>query len=188
MKPSKGAEPLDAGGVARALDHLRQMVRARGLKASSVRDTIARAALTQPGHFRVEDLLRALPDTHAATVYRVMPVLLEAGLVQVAPGLGGDGQRYERAFERDHHDHLVCTSCHEVVEFEFEAIELLQRDIAERFGFSLTGHVHQLFGLCEGCCKGHASTVTEKASSSGGKKSAASGKVASKGHARAKEH
>ncbi len=154
VKASKGAGPLDADGIERALHHLREVVRARGLKASSVRDAIARAALAHPGHFTVDDLVSALPEAHAATVYRVIPLLIEAGLVQEAPGLAGDGQSYERAFEREHHDHLVCTSCHQVVEFEHEAIEALQRDVAERFGFSLTGHVHELFGLCARCRKG----------------------------------
>jgi Fur family ferric uptake transcriptional regulator len=185
MKVAKGAEPLDAVGVQRALEHLRQTVRARGLKASSVRDAIARAALTRSGHFTVEDLLKSLSDTHAATVYRVIPLLIEAGLVQIAPGLSGDGQCYERAFEREHHDHLVCTSCHEVVEFEFEAIEILQRDVAERFGFSLTGHVHELFGLCERCRKGLSKAAPEKAPRPA-KKPAASRKLSPKERARAK--
>jgi Fur family ferric uptake transcriptional regulator len=164
------------------------MVRARGLKASSVRDAIARAALTRSGHFRVDDLLQALPDTHAATVYRVIPVLIEAGLVQEAPGLSGDGQSYERAFEREHHDHLVCTSCREVVEFEFEAIEIMQRDVAERFGFSLTGHVHQLFGLCQRCRKDHEGPSPLKASSPSAKKPGAPEKASSKARSRTKQH
>jgi hypothetical protein len=28
---------------------------------------------------------------------------------------------------------------------------MLQRDVAERFDFSLTGHVHELFGTCSDC-------------------------------------
>ena len=32
-----------------------------------------------------------------------------------------------------------------------EAIEVLQKDVAERFGFDLTGHIHELLGLCKNC-------------------------------------
>ena len=93
-------------------------------------------------------------DAHTATVYRVLPVLVDAGLLQMTLVSGRDGAHYERAFEREHHDHLICTACGKVVEFEFEAIEVLQRDVAERFGFHLTGHVHELLGICESCRAG----------------------------------
>jgi Fur family ferric uptake transcriptional regulator len=141
------------------MERLRQLVRERGLKASEVRDNIARAALLVEGHFSIEDLMDALPDAHTATVYRVIPLLVEAGLLQPAPGPSDQGNRYERAFEREHHDHLVCTNCQKVVEFHFETIELLQRDVAERFGFVLSGHVHQLFGTCSSCQKKAAKTA-----------------------------
>ena len=147
---------LDPSGVDRALEQLRAVVRAKGLKRSEVRDAVARAALRTEGHFTAEELLATLrgqgrTSAHAATVYRVLPLLVEAGLVRESLLSVGQGHRYERAFEREHHDHLVCTSCGRVVEFEFQAFELLQRDLAERLGFRLTGHVHELFGVCERC-------------------------------------
>lgn len=147
---------LDEEGIQRGLEHLHGLVRARGLKSSAVRDAVARAALQREGHFTVEDLVKALReggvgDAHPATVYRVLPLLMEAGLIQLTLVSKSDGQRYERAFEREHHDHLICTVCGKIVEFQFEAIELLQRDVAERFGFHLTGHVHELLGVCKSC-------------------------------------
>lgn len=159
MRPVRSAPKLDKAGIERALELLRQLVRERGLKTSEVRDNIARVALNVEGHFSIEDLMEALPDAHTATVYRVIPLLVEAGLLQSAPGPSDQGNRYERAFEREHHDHLVCTNCQKVVEFHFETIELLQRDVAERFGFSLSGHVHQLFGTCASCQKKAAKTA-----------------------------
>lgn len=143
----------------RALDQLHGVVRAKGLKNSGVRDAVARVALEYDGHFTVDDLVNkvretGVADAHPATVYRVVPLLVEAGLIQEALVSAGEGHRYERSFEREHHDHLICTSCRKVVEFEFEAIEVLQLDIAERFGFRLTGHIHELFGICKDCGKG----------------------------------
>lgn len=150
------APALDSGGLDRALERLQTVVRARGLKSSGVRDAIARAALQCEGHFTAEELLAVLraqgaKDTHPATVYRVLPLLVDAGLIQESLLSAGQGHRYERAFEREHHDHIICTSCGAVVEFEFEAFEVLQRDISERLGFRLTGHVHELFGICKSC-------------------------------------
>lgn len=151
MRQVRSPPKLDDAAQARALEQLQALVRQRGLKASGVRERIAKAALTQGGHWTIDELAARLPDTHPTTVYRTVPLLVEAGLVQDAPGAESDARRYERAFEREHHDHLVCTHCQQVVEFHFEAIEVLQRDVAERFDFTLTGHTHELFGTCAKC-------------------------------------
>ena len=128
----------------------------RGLKSSTVREAVARAALRRDGHFTVDEQVAqlregGLRDAHPATVYRVLPVLVDAGLLQMTLVSAGEGARYERAFERERHHHLICTKCGTIVEFHFEAIEVLQKDVAERFGFDLTGHIHELLGLCKNC-------------------------------------
>lgn len=153
------APPLDDAGIERALDQLAAIIRSQGLRRSAVRDRIARAALARQGHFTVDELIGDLRrdgggDAHPATVYRVVPLLVEAGLLKPTLITEGDGSHYERAFEREHHDHLICTACGKVVEFHFEAIEVLQDDIASRFGFELTNHVHELQGICPTCRSG----------------------------------
>jgi Fur family transcriptional regulator, ferric uptake regulator len=151
---------LDAAGVERALELLRDAVRRRGLRSSSVRESIARAALQRQGHFTVDDLLRDLRttvgDVHAATVYRVLPLLVEEELLPPTLVSSSAGARYERAFEREHHDHLICRKCGKVVEFFLEDIEELQRAIAKKFGFRLSGHVHELVGTCRDCLRADA--------------------------------
>jgi len=86
-----------------------------------------------------------------ATVYRALPLLVDAGLIQPALVSKSDGQRYEVAFEREHHDHLVCSGCGRVVEYQSETLEALQREIARRYGFELENHVNELRGRCKEC-------------------------------------
>ncbi len=157
---AKHVEPkaLDKDGIERAMTRLRESVKERGLKASTVREAVARAALSRKGHFTVDDLLHDLRDgksdkrdAHMTTVYRTLPLLVDVGLLQLTLLSKGDEARYERAFEREHHDHLICNECGLVIEFHFEALEVLQRDIAEQYGFLLTDHVHELRGLCKTC-------------------------------------
>lgn len=154
----KAAVPTEAS-IDRALERFRQLLRSKNLRFSSVREAIARAALAYDGHFEVNDLMRELTranvkDAHLATVYRTLPLLIEAGLIHPTLLSSGERRFYEPAFERPHHDHLICTSCGRVVEFEFEAFEVLQQDIARRYGFELTEHFHELLGLCADCQKG----------------------------------
>ncbi len=142
--------------MTRALERFRALLRERSLKMSKVRESIARSALAYQGHFSVDDLLNVLRgqgvrDAHMATIYRAVPLLIDAGLIQPALISRSDGQRYEAAFEREHHDHLVCTSCGRVVEYQSEAMEALQREIAKRYDYELDDHVHELRGRCREC-------------------------------------
>jgi len=142
--------------MGRALERFRAVLRERSLKMSKVRESIARTALNYDGHFNVDELRNVLQqggvrDAHMATVYRALPLLVDAGLIQPALVSKGDGQRYEATFEREHHDHLVCTACGHVVEYQSETLEALQRDIAKRYGFELDDHVHELRGRCKDC-------------------------------------
>ena len=59
---------------------------------------------------------------------------------------GGASARYEEATD-DHHDHLINIKNEEVIEFENEEIEALQRKIAEQNGLKLIGHKLELYGI-----------------------------------------
>lgn len=141
-----------------AVDAARQRLAAwiadRGLKATRQRDVIVDAFFSEPGHLAVEELVekarRRDPSIGAATVYRTMKILAEAGLASVRHFEGGQ-TRYEAALDRHHHDHLICTSCRSIVEFENERIEELQDRVAADHGFTVTHHKLELYGLCRSC-------------------------------------
>jgi Fur family ferric uptake transcriptional regulator len=150
---------LKPEAVERGLEQFRAVLQQRSLKMSKVRESIARMALSYRGHFSVDELVQVLHaeginDAHLATVYRAVPLMVEAGLIQPALISKADGQRYEATFERERHDHLVCTSCGRVVEYQSEALEALQRDIARRYDFELDDRVHELRGRCKSCRRG----------------------------------
>ena len=92
------------------------------------------------------------PSIGYATIYRTLKLLSEAGLCRE---LQADGRitRYEHLHNRDHHDHLVCTECGKMVEFEIPEIEALQEKIARKNGFVLKNHRWELYGLCSDCTR-----------------------------------
>jgi len=79
-----------------------------------------------------------------------MKILTDAGLASARHFEGGQ-TRYEGALDRHHHDHLICTSCGNIAEFENERIEELQDRVAEEHGFTVTHHKLELYGLCAAC-------------------------------------
>ena len=140
--------------VEAARRQLASWIAERGLKATRQRDVIVDAFFSEPGHLSVEELVdkarRRDPSIGAATVYRTMKILAEAGLASVRHFEGGQ-TRYEAALDRHHHDHLICTSCHNIFEFENERIEELQESVAAEHGFTVTHHKLELYGLCKNC-------------------------------------
>jgi len=137
-----------------ALTSFRDFLHRRSLRVTDVREAIVRAALERPGHFRVEDLVEDLRglgvEVSAATVYRALPLLIEAKIIEPTE-VSGERRFYEAVFGREHHDHLICRSCHKVVEFQFEAFEMLQREVAAKYNFQLIDHFHELIGICASC-------------------------------------
>jgi len=123
------------------------------LKRSAQREVILDAFLKAGRHVSVEDLLqrvrRGHPEIGRTTIYRALSLFKEAGLASELL-LGGEA-RFEPKWNRDHHDHFVCVSCGEILEFQSPEIERLQLEIAERVGFKVEGHRHTIFGRCRRC-------------------------------------
>ena len=137
-----------------ALDRFERFLHRKDLRLTEARAAIVEAALARTGHYPIEDLIADLKQRgirgSKATVYRTLPLLAEAGILQPAI-IAGDQKSYETTFGRGHHDHLLCTGCGQIVEFEFEAFEILQRDVAAKHGFRLSAHYHELVGTCPTC-------------------------------------
>jgi len=60
---------------------------------------------------------------------------------------------YEHRHLGDHHDHLICTKCGNIIEFESRQLESLQVEIAALHGFHMLQHKMEIYGLCSECLK-----------------------------------
>lgn len=134
-------------------DFLDFMARA-GLSVTSQRRAIAAAFFGLSGHHSLEEfyqhILTVDPGIGQTTVYRTLKLLCEAGLateIHFSDGIA----RYEVARTNSHHDHIVCLRCGKVQEIFDQRIEKLQREMARAHGFTLSGHVHHLYGMCAEC-------------------------------------
>jgi Fur family ferric uptake transcriptional regulator len=120
-----------------------------GLKVTSPRLKILRLLqLPENQHLSAEDLYKKLleqgDEVGVATVYRVLNQFDDAGIVTRHHFEGG-----KSVFElthQEHHDHLVCLKCGEVIEFNDDLIEQQQRLIAKKYGIKLTNHSLYLYG------------------------------------------
>jgi Fur family ferric uptake transcriptional regulator len=61
---------------------------------------------------------------------------------------------YEHRHLGQHHDHMICTKCRKILEFEEEQIEQLQIKIAAAHGFHMLQHKLEIYGICNDCRRG----------------------------------
>ncbi len=93
-------------------------------------------------HMSADQVYKRLLDSNEevglATVYRVLTQFESAGLV-----IRHHFDSEHSVFELDrgiHHDHMVCLNTGKIIEFQNERIEELQKEIAEKHGYTLEDH------------------------------------------------
>ncbi len=128
-------------------------ISASGGKRSRSRALIIGIFFRSGRHLTVDELTRKVRarnrDIGAATVYRTLKLLARLGYAKELD-FGEGVRRYESSLT-PHHDHLVCTGCGKVSEFEEPRIESLQEEVAKKHGFLPTMHRLAIYGTCPEC-------------------------------------
>lgn len=135
--------------------HVHAVLSGAGLKRGGARERVIALLAEQScalSAVEIEDALRAEDQpTGRASVYRVLDLLLEHGLVERLEV--GDGQaRFEPAHPSGaHHHHLVCERCGQLVAFDDPGLERAIDRLSERLGVTVESHDVLLRGACGRC-------------------------------------
>ena len=156
-KKSRSVPPLvEEKAMDKEKETLRSHIIQHHMKNTKQREVILETFLKCRGHISAEELYQKVQkrDTSVglATVYRTLNLLCQANVAQQRQF--GDGlARYEIVADYQHHDHLICTRCGEIVEFSNCNIERLQEKVAEEHQFAMYTHKLEIYGLCKDCRK-----------------------------------
>lgn len=140
------------------LEQFKKILKESGLKYTKQREIVLKILYHSDTHYTPEALYmevkRREPSLNVgiATVYRTLNLLEESEMV-TSLSFGTAGKKFELA-NKPHHDHLICKNCGKIIEFENSIIERQQALIAKEHKFKLTGHLMQLYGICEACNQG----------------------------------
>jgi len=136
-----------------------EFLRSRGYKVTSQRIAVFNEILSTDGHFEIEEIYRRLKrkgeDVSRATVYRTVKLMLEGGFIKET-ATDEKHPHYERT-STGFHGHIVCRKCGKVIEFQVSEIEplrkveLLQKELSERYGFQFLSCKFEIHGICEEC-------------------------------------
>jgi len=133
------------------------MTLAERLQAAHYQLTAPRRALlqvleTSERHLTAAELLergRAIyPALSRATVYRTLEILAALGALRLIYDASGAPRV---ACIAESHHHLICLGCGETFHFDDCPISNLEEQIGERFGFSVSSHLLELYGFCQAC-------------------------------------
>jgi Fur family ferric uptake transcriptional regulator len=130
-------------------DRIEKLCAEKGLKMTAQRRIIARVLSEASDHPDVEELYRRASRMDSgisiATVYRTVRLFEEANILERHDFRDGRS-RYEEATEI-HHDHLIDIETGDVIEFQNEEIERLQREVAKKLGYDLVDHRLELYAV-----------------------------------------
>lgn len=135
------------------ITQIKERITANGYRLTAAREAIVNALVCCEGHITADELVQQVrthaPSVGRMTVYRTLDLLCELGVVR--PIYQGTGAAHYILMANGSHHHLICTRCHNVIEFEeCQATDLAQQ-MAERFNFHIVSHLLELHGLCENC-------------------------------------
>lgn len=126
-------------------DYLKQL----GYRKTLGRYDILKEIYLMDSHFEVEELYLNLKKKNyhisRATIYNTVELLLECGLIE-KHSFGTKAGSYEKTYGAGKHDHLICLSCNDAIEFEEGSINDIINKIATKFKFQVSHHSFTIYG------------------------------------------
>ena len=137
-------------------ERFEEYLRSKKMRFTQERKLLVEYVFARHEHFDanslLDDLTANIERKHRPsrpTVYRTLADLVEAGLLRK---FELDGRA---VFEHDYgyppHDHMYCTECERLIEFQSDALLELRSRVAQEHGFRAAGHQLIIQGVCAEC-------------------------------------
>ena len=134
--------------IEKHIDNFKSALKKEGLKFTEQRLQLFKFLYENKGHFECEELIIEMNKKNQkvsrATIYRTLDILVKYNFVRKLV-LDDGVARYENKISTKHHDHMICIATGDIIEFFNDDIERIQDEIAEKNGYVIVKHVHQLF-------------------------------------------
>jgi len=122
------------------------------LKLTPQRRMIVEILHEQNTHITAEEMITRvqgrMPGVNKSTIYRTLDLLEGAGCVYKSEA---SGQFVYHHAEEGHHHHLICTRCGRTVECRDDLFTVIEKEISENYGFSVSLHHLMIEGICDSC-------------------------------------
>lgn len=135
----------------------REELKRKGYKLTGPRAAIIKFLAESHNHPDMRQIFTGIraeyPGIGMATVYRTLDLLLELDILR-AISLKKNQLRYELKKPGDHHHHLVCTGCSQIIEFGSCNFKHISKEIETVTRYNIEDHTLEAYGLCPQCQAG----------------------------------
>lgn len=145
-----------------ASHRLRHRFSGHASRLTATREAILEFLNKSSKHMSAKEIYASLQTSYPAlglsTVYRTLDLLARMGIITKLTL--GDGQsRYEcKATEqKEHHHHLICTKCGEIIDYsefldeELRLVKKTEEKLERKYNFKIQDHNIEFLGICKKC-------------------------------------
>ena len=139
------------------LERFEEFLQSRDKRMTDQRRILVEQVFSHHDHFDADALIDQLPgkdeEGHVSrpTVYRTLTEFVDAGLLRK---FELDGRAvYEHDYGYPQHDHLYCTQCRNLIEFQSDELIELRDKVAREQNFRVQGHRLIISGVCDDCAR-----------------------------------
>lgn len=132
------------------MDQLEDLFRNKELRLTEPRKDVFNILNSHDEPLTIGQIIKTSQFAERTSVYRTLQLFKELGIVEIVQV--GWKQRYELAEPfREHHHHLICMKCGELVKIDQPKLEKMIKKIGDSHSYELTGHHIELRGICKNC-------------------------------------
>lgn len=139
-------------------EQFKKLFKQENIDAFEDRFKILDVFLQTESHLTVSELVQLLDESgYTFTpdfVRDTLKLMCRFGFARKNRFYNGEA-RYEHRHLGHHHDHMICTKCKNIYEFEDEQLENMQAQIAAAYNFHMLQHKMEIYGICSKCLKDH---------------------------------
>lgn len=129
-----------------------QTLRQAGYRLTQPRLAVLQVLQESGGSLNPEEIHQQGKAIYASlglvTVYRTLEILDELGLVR---RVHSKRRCHSFASAGEERHHLLCQRCRRVIEFPCDGLGGLIESVRQQTGYTITGHLLELSGLCPAC-------------------------------------
>ena len=128
-------------------------LRQHGYKLTPQRRVVIGAIAASQDHLTpaaiYQKVRRDHPTIGLATIYRTLDILTRLELICELHA--GDSCHSYTIGTPEHHHHLICSNCGEVIDFAGYDLSPLEQRLSRETGFEIEGHLLEFIGRCQNC-------------------------------------
>lgn len=159
MSTEPDLKPLEPVHVALTpQERFNEYLQSRGMRNTEQRRSVLDCVFQQHDHFDADQLMERLPNkgqpgyVSRPTVYRTLGEFVDAGLLRK---FVLDGRSvYEHDYGYPQHDHLYCSKCEKLIEFQSDELIKIRDEVGKTHNFQVKTHRLIVTGVCDNCRRG----------------------------------